>query len=885
MGAAESLEPTIIAIAARCLRVDPERIDPSAPLARYGLDSLSALELATAIGDVIGIEIGEDLLLDSPSIRSLVQRAQIQPRAAHALPQDDLEVRWARIRTDAELPTDIDPMGVSAACGPTVLLTGANGFLGAHLIGELLAAGTPTLFCPVRAASDDQARARVHAATARYALESVLDDARVRIFAADVGQPAFGLPSARFAELARAVSVVVHAAADLNWSAPYEALRASNVGATETMLRFACTATRKRLHFVSSAAACYSTHARGCVIEDDTVPVLEGIHLGYAQSKWAAERLVSAAHERGLETVTYRPALIGGHSASGAGNAEDLIARLIGGCVALGHAPELDWMLDVCPVDYVARALARIVRSPYYEQRVVHLCNSRPAHWNEAVLWLDLHGYRVASEPFAVWIERVRRETRAPTHPLHPLRLFLLRQPAGEGGRYLPQLYANPHSPALRAERSRAWLERLGVRCPRLDSRLLARYADHWVRDGVLPRLAQHRVHLVPPSEEQWRCALQDALRKYFAEPGLALRAASARDFGSEHSLLGELASWRSQSGIGLHMCTLHVIRSGGRASTLEMVLKPKPPAQRLCALTAEVAARCDSELGDAFADYGSAGELAAAAERELALYAAASGPLRECMPLYFGRIQVRDVPVLLLERVRNAVLIDSVAAPQLWRAAYVQAALDGAARIHAQWLGRERELTTLEVHAIGRGTDAAATERWLAALAAHAEPWLRQWLGAAAARAHARCALEWALRLTIAASLPRTLVHSDFNPRNVALRSTALGARLCAYDWELAAYDLPQRDLIELLCFVLTPQTAAQARGHLEYARLALERASGRALDVAAWHSGVRIALAEFGVRRLPMYFIAHRFRAQIFLERVTRTWHVLATTLGTSA
>ena len=66
----------------------------------------------------------------------------------------------------------------------------------------------------------------------------------------------------------------------------------------------------------------------------------------------------------------------------------------------------------------LARAIARIAREPQGGQRVVHLRNPRPAHWNETVLWLDLNGHRVTLEPFAAWIERVRRETRDPGHPL-----------------------------------------------------------------------------------------------------------------------------------------------------------------------------------------------------------------------------------------------------------------------------------------------------------------------------------------------------------------------------------------------------------------------------------------------------------------------------------
>ncbi|MFM6935328.1 MAG: phosphotransferase [Flavobacteriales bacterium] len=43
------------------------------------------------------------------------------------------------------------------------------------------------------------------------------------------------------------------------------------------------------------------------------------------------------------------------------------------------------------------------------------------------------------------------------------------------------------------------------------------------------------------------------------------------------------------------------------------------------------------------------------------------------------------------------------------------------------------------------------------------------------------------------------TLVHTDFNPRNVALRSDG---NPCFYDWELATLNIPQRDVFEFLAF-----------------------------------------------------------------------------------
>jgi aminoglycoside phosphotransferase (APT) family kinase protein len=133
-------------------------------------------------------------------------------------------------------------------------------------------------------------------------------------------------------------------------------------------------------------------------------------------------------------------------------------------------------------------------------------------------------------------------------------------------------------------------------------------------------------------------------------------------------------------------------------------------------------------------------------------------------------------------------------------------------------------------------------------------------------------------------AAQPQTLIHNDFNPRNIAIRRApapdgrADGLRLCAYDWELATLGAPQRDLAELLCFVLTPATTrAEVARWLDAHREALAVATGRAVDADEWEHGFRAALGELLVDRLSMYAMVHRVRAQRFLPRVVRTWLAL--------
>ncbi len=127
----------------------------------------------------------------------------------------------------------------------------------------------------------------------------------------------------------------------------------------------------------------------------------------------------------------------------------------------------------------------------------------------------------------------------------------------------------------------------------------------------------------------------------------------------------------------------------------------------------------------------------------------------------------------------------------------------------------------------------------------------------------------------------PRTLIHNDFNPRNICLRpsgDTADGLRLCAYDWELATLGAPQHDLAELLCFVLPSDASADDLGFwVERHRAELARLTGIDIDAREWTLGFRSALFDLMLNRLPMYALVHRVRPQRFLSRVVSTWRRL--------
>ncbi|KAF9438992.1 hypothetical protein BGZ76_001887 [Entomortierella beljakovae] len=129
----------------------------------------------------------------------------------------------------------------------------------------------------------------------------------------------------------------------------------------------------------------------------------------------------------------------------------------------------------------------------------------------------------------------------------------------------------------------------------------------------------------------------------------------------------------------------------------------------------------------------------------------------------------------------------------------------------------------------------------------------------------------------------PRTLIHCDFNPRNICLRlDHSTGAQsLCAYDWELACCHVPQRDVVEFLSFVLPPGSSKWSH-YIEYHRLALKASYEKirlvdsiypAVTIPSSHEYLKvaeIALMDFASQRVAMYGISNSFKQVPWLPRV---------------
>ncbi|GAB1234036.1 UDP-glucose 4-epimerase family protein [Ferrigenium sp. UT5] len=176
----------------------------------------------------------------------------------------------------------------------SVLVTGANGFVGAALVEKMRERGLASR-CAVRAAAQIDGcseSVEVGGINARTDWRTVLQGIDVVI------------------HLAARVHVMEESAAD-----PLAAFREVNVAGTENLARQAAAAGVKRLVYVSSIKVNGEETAEGHAFREDDVPLPQD---PYGISKWEAEQaLHRIATETGLEVVIVRPPLVYGPGVKG----------------------------------------------------------------------------------------------------------------------------------------------------------------------------------------------------------------------------------------------------------------------------------------------------------------------------------------------------------------------------------------------------------------------------------------------------------------------------------------------------------------------------------------------------------------------------------------
>ncbi|MFI6047913.1 SDR family oxidoreductase [Nocardia sp. NPDC051321] len=253
----------------------------------------------------------------------------------------------------------------------TYIVTGGTGFLGRRVVQELL---------------DHEPDAVVHVLVREESLQKFADLATgwnggERVFSLVGDLTADGLGLTREAPMA---DHVIHLGAVYDMTADEETAHAANVAGTRSVLALA-RSIGAVLHHVSSVAV--AGDHKGKFFEED-FDLGQQLTSPYHRTKFAAEQLVRES--RGVRWRVYRPAIIVGDSRTGEMDKIDGPYYFFAAIAKLAALPsELPMPLpdlgatNIVPVDYVAAAMAALVRRPGLDGRTFHLVNPEPQPFSD----------------------------------------------------------------------------------------------------------------------------------------------------------------------------------------------------------------------------------------------------------------------------------------------------------------------------------------------------------------------------------------------------------------------------------------------------------------------------------------------------------------------
>jgi phthiocerol/phenolphthiocerol synthesis type-I polyketide synthase C len=488
---------------ARVMEVEPAKIELDVPLNAMGLDSLMAIELKNAIERSLRITLPIARFLEGPSLRKLAQYAleaidagaasNAGPMTAEESATDVVKHSFAVVDLDSEAVLDpgfryAGPVLPEWSAAPQrILLTGGTGFLGAHMLADLLHETDAAIVCIVRAGDAEQGRERLLNNLRKHKLleeEGAVKRVAERIEAVvgDLALPQWGLGDDEWRRLAGAVDRVYHGGAAVHFTRPYADLKAANVDGVREALRFALAERVKPLHYISSLGIFTSAdYGERVIHEDGIVETPERLDGGYVQSKWVADRIVAGAMRAGMPISIYRLGLLTGDTIHGMDDADGLIIRMVKSVVQLGAAPLTNVQVECTPVDYVAQAVVRLSLDQKSPGHAFHLANIHMVPWNQVVDWLIELGFEIRKIPYDAWKSLLLSDAlQSSDNAMSPL-VPLLQASVGQEAMWMS---ANG-SLTFATDNVDAGLAGTGIVCPKFDRDLLAKYVDYSLRNAL----------------------------------------------------------------------------------------------------------------------------------------------------------------------------------------------------------------------------------------------------------------------------------------------------------------------------------------------------------------------------------------------------------------
>ncbi|WP_176522387.1 non-ribosomal peptide synthetase [Bacillus toyonensis] len=291
-----------------------------------------------------------------------------------------------------------------------LLLTGATGYLGTHLLEQLLDTTKCKVYCLVRGKNDEDAKIRLLEKLKFYFKNKfkhydALVDNQLFILSGDIAEKNFGLDKKVYENLNKSITTVIHTAALTKHYGDYTEFERANILSVKEILKFV--GNNKQLHHVSTTSVSgeFTLGKEEIIFRESDFYINQNYEYNvYIKSKFLAEHEIFKAVSKGTDATIYRVGNLtnrycdGQHQSNIEDNAFMSKLKFI---LQYGVVTNklLSNKIEFTPIDYCSRVITKFITSNKKlendEDYVFHVYNHQKLDLNNMLNLFNMMGHPI----------------------------------------------------------------------------------------------------------------------------------------------------------------------------------------------------------------------------------------------------------------------------------------------------------------------------------------------------------------------------------------------------------------------------------------------------------------------------------------------------------
>ncbi len=318
-----------------------------------------------------------------------------------------------------------------------ILLAGATGYLGIHILADFLDNDSGIAYCLVRGKNQEESEKRFNELLKFYFDDKYSDTDRIVVICSDLQKDKFGLTETEYDELLGIVDTVINCAASVKHYGSYKYFYEANVETTKRLINFTKQADAVLIHTstLSVSGNSFADQFDGYVSEtekhffESSLYIEQSLENVYARSKFEAEIAVLEAIYDGLPAQIMRMGNLTNRFTDGKfqkNYESNAFLQRIRAVLNLGVVPDylMELYSEFTPIDEAAEAVMAIARHFNNKQNVFHINSTKVVYLDKLLEYINALGTSmktVSEKEFSA----VLRKTMEATQSKHIFEAFI----------------------------------------------------------------------------------------------------------------------------------------------------------------------------------------------------------------------------------------------------------------------------------------------------------------------------------------------------------------------------------------------------------------------------------------------------------------------------